>query len=289
MEYAPTADIDREGLPARRHRRRSSHALAARARAARHVRAAGPARSAVVRCAPALSASRFRPRRATADYVPVGHRGARHSGPSLPLDDGARRARARCSRIAAIAKIGHDLKFDAIVLGAPRRRARRPRPRHDARELPARRDAIEHPLEDLALEHTGLQSAHRRRRLRQGRRRRCRSPTCRSEAALDLRGRARRSRAAARADASRDCSSKRAAGRTSTTTLELPLVPVLVGHRARRRPHRRRRRWPRSRSGSSRSSTRRRRRSSSWPAASSTSTRRSSWPKSCSTSCSCRS
>ena len=44
----------------------------------------------------------------------------------------------RCSKTRRSTKVGHDLKFDAIVLARHGVDAARPRPRHDAGELPAR-------------------------------------------------------------------------------------------------------------------------------------------------------
>jgi DNA polymerase-1 len=91
-----------------------------------------------------------------ADYVPVGHR-ALGGVPSMPLDE-ALGALGPVLADASIVKSGHDLKFDAIVLG-----------RHGVNLaglgtdtmlasylLDATRSA--HGLEDLALEHTAYRA-----------------------------------------------------------------------------------------------------------------------------------
>ena len=115
-----------------------------------------------------------------ADYVPIGHRGARRRSPSLPVDDRARRAASRCSKTPAIAKVGHDLKFDAIVLA-----------RHGVDAARARLDTMlasylldatrsEHRLEDLALEHTSYKALTEEDVCGRGAKARVARPTCRS-------------------------------------------------------------------------------------------------------------
>ena len=88
----------------------------------------------------------------------------------------------------AIEKIGHDLKFDAIVLGRHGVALRRTRDRHDARELPARCDPIEPGARGARARARRLQGAHRRRRLRQGRQGDPVPQSRRSRAALDYAG-----------------------------------------------------------------------------------------------------
>ena len=128
---------------ARRAGRRASRGR--RVRAARHSR---PSRR---RCARRSSASPSRPRDRQARYVPLGHEGAEGGGDDLLAGasapeqiDAASRARpssSRCSRTSRSSKVGHDLKFDLIVLARHGITLRGPRVRLDARQLPARRDA----------------------------------------------------------------------------------------------------------------------------------------------------
>ena len=108
------------------------------------------------------------------------------------------------------------------------------------------------------------------------------------EALLDLRWRARRPRRPARGPLAPRCS-RPSARRASTTTLELPLLPVLVAIERAGRPHRLRRCSPSRARGSMRElNDACAGRSASWRARSSTSTRPSSSATCCSTSCSCR-
>ena len=241
---------------------------------------------------PGSSVSRSRPDR--------GRRGTSRSRPPQSSDRSVRRAgrEARdgvsvADALAAlkdvlenpaIAKVGHDLKFDAIVLERHGVALRGHRDRHDARELPARCDAIVASARGARARAQRLQGAARGRSLRPrregdpvrpdsaGRRARLRrrargsrAAAVRNAAESAPAGRARealsRPRAAARSGARRD----RAAGIRIDG-------PALANSR-------------RTSNGSSRPAARR---SSRWPAKSSTSTRRSSSPRSCSTSCSCR-
>ena len=131
----------------------------------------------------------------------------------------------RCSR-TRVAKIGHDLKVDALVLARHGVALEGLGVRHDARQLPARSDAIGHGLEDTALEHLGYKALSEEDVCGKG----VKAATLGAAAARrapDLRGRARGSRAAA---------GRRAAAEPSTRgstrvyrELEMPLVPVLVG------------------------------------------------------------
>ena len=91
-----------------------------------------------------------------ADYVPVGHR-ALGDTPSMPLDEALEVLRPLFED-PAVAKVGHDLKFDAIVLG-----------RHGVRIEGLDLDTMiasylvdatrsGYRLEDLALEHTAYKA-----------------------------------------------------------------------------------------------------------------------------------
>ena len=173
----------------------------------------------------------------------------------------------------SIAKVGHDLKFDAIVLArhGVTLRGLETDTMLASYLLDATRSA--HPLEDLALEHAGYKALREEDVCGRG---------AKADSARDAAGRDARSTTPASAPTSRCSSSGDAAriccGKEELETvyheLELPLIPVLVaieragiridGRRARRA----------GRSTSTRSWRRAARRSSSWPARSSTSTRR---------------
>ena len=109
------------------------------------------------RCAPAIVGLAFSTAPRDADYVPIGHRGARRHWSrcrsSVALD-----ALRPILEDESIEKVGHDLKFDAIVLA-----------RHGVTLrgldldtmlasylIDATRSA--HTLEDLALEHTSYKA-----------------------------------------------------------------------------------------------------------------------------------
>ena len=191
------------------------------ARAGRRLRAAGPLRAARAarrrrrRCAPAIVGIAFSTGAA---------RGATtcRSG-TAALGDGRSRCRSTPAldalrpvlEDAAIEKVGHDLKFDAIVLA-----------RHgvtlrgldiDTMLASYLLDATrsEHPLEDLALEHTSYKAlteedvcGTRRQGGVAGRRA--------GRGGARLRRRARRPRRSARADCSRDAAREGAARQRST-------------------------------------------------------------------------
>ena len=186
----------------------------------------------------------------------------------------------------AIGKVGHDLKFDAIVLarhGVALRGLDSTRCSPATCSTPRGRRIRSRTL---ALEHLGYKALTEEDVCGSGAKA---MPLARlpAEAALDYAGEradlalqlARRARA--------DCSSTRGARRRSTATLELPLRAGAGRHRARRRPRRRAGAGGAVAAHRAGARARRPRASSSWPAASSTSTRRSSSPRSCSTSCSC--
>ena len=136
--------------------------------------------------------------------------------------------RSRCSRIRAIEKVGHDLKVDALVAGAPRRR--RCGASASTRCSPATcsmRRGPGHPLETVGARASRLQGAHRGRRAAARARRRSPLADVPPDAALDLRRRARRPGAAARRHARGRCSSRTGSTRVYRD-LERPLIPVLV-------------------------------------------------------------
>ena len=137
-EFAPTADTvgkDYALVDTRRPWARSRRSLRAPAasRCARSRRPA-PVRAAIV----GLAFATRRGRRATCRSA---HR-ALDAGRRSIAARGARGAEAGCWRTPRRARSGHDLKLDAILLGARRHHAARARARHDARQLPARRDAV---------------------------------------------------------------------------------------------------------------------------------------------------
>ena len=223
-----------------------------------------------------------------ARYVPIGHEGS---------DDERRPARlrparrCRSSRAAAlerlkplledpaVRKVGHDLKFDLIVLAQSRHHAARHRVRLDAWQLPARCHA--------------LRSSHRGRRTRTARISR-----------VDRGGglRQRRTRPAAGAAVAGDDSQFRRRARRPRLAVVARVAASGVGgaarpgparagdaahagarrHRARRHPHRRAGAGRPVARRSNRSSPATPRGSTSWPARSSTSTRRRSSDGSCS-------
>jgi hypothetical protein len=165
--------------------------------------------------------------------------------------DRARAARRRRSRLA-----GFDTMLASYLLDATR---------------------SAHPLEDLALEHARLQGAQRGGRLRRARRRLVRAlPPRRAR----LRRRARRPRPAAGATLRAALAPRRA--RPRLPRARAAARPVLATSSGRAFASTRRC-WPAQARGSSASwRANAPRASSSWPARSSTSTRRSSSPRSCS-------
>ena len=128
-------------------------------------------------------------------------RGAACAGPrrrSQLLTAGARGS-------GASHKVGHDLKFDAIVLARHGVDAARPRDRHDARELPARRDALGASARGAGARARRLQGAAAKRTSAAAAPRRCPSATLPLERGARLRRRARRPGAAAGGAAPRRC------------------------------------------------------------------------------------
>ena len=288
MEYAPTARHDRQGLPRRQHAGR---------RARRWPSDCAPPDASRCACCPtAPSAMRAaivglafstapRDGRLRADRPP---RRSATTAERCRSTTRARRAAAGARGSRRSRRSGHDLKFDAIVLARHGVDAARARHRHDARELPARRDAVGAPARGSRARAHRLQGADARRTSAAAARRRCRSPMCRSR---------RRSTTPASAPIWRGSSRRRCASCWRKEELDDVYQHARAaadsgagGDRARRRPHRRRRRSPRSRSsvdaGAGTALTRADLRAG--RRASSTSTRRSSSPRSCSTSCSCR-
>ena len=186
----------------------------------------------------------------------------------------------------AIRKVGHDLKFDALVLARSRHHAARARVRLDARELSARRNAIRsRRSRKCALEHLGYRALTAKRTSAAKAPRPCRSQHLSPEAVLDFAGE--------RADLARQLSGKLAPLLVSEQLesvyreLEMPLMPVLADiERAGVRVD-----GPalaaQSRHIEAGARVATRRASTSWPARSSTSTRRSSSDESCSRSCDC--
>ena len=126
--------------------------------------------------------------------------------PSLPLDAALDVLRPMLED-PGVAKIGHDLKFDAIVLARHGVHAARARHRHDARQLPARRDAVRAPARRPGARAHELQGADGRGRLRQGRQGDV-AGRCAGRSGARLRGRARRPGGAARADLCATCSTR---------------------------------------------------------------------------------
>ena len=189
-------------------------------------------------------------------------------------ESGAGGARSRLLENPSIAKIGHDLKFDLMMLSHEGIALDRARVRHDARQLRARCDEVEpHDRGDRARA-SGLQGADAGRHLRHRAESDSRCRICPPRALLSFAGE--------RADLAWQLAEKlRARLRDEGVEplfrdLELPLVPVLAdieapwrahrsaGARQPVHPHRRRARIAQ------------RERSSSSPAKSSTSTRRNS-------------
>ena len=87
-----------------------------------------------------------------------GDAGRRRAGRGLPLDDRAARRVAPVLEDPALRKVGHDLKFDAIVLArhGVTLRGLETDTMIASYLLDATRSA--HPLEELALEHTGYKA-----------------------------------------------------------------------------------------------------------------------------------
>ena len=129
---------------------------------------------------------------AQARYVPVG------AAPAAAIcfdGDGADARRPALDALSrplledrAIAKVGHDLKFDAIVLARHGVDAARPRVRHDARELPARRRRGRRIRSRIWRSSTSATRRSRRGRLRPRRQGAVARADCRSTAALDFAG-----------------------------------------------------------------------------------------------------
>ena len=100
-----------------------------------------------------------------ARYVPLGTRARCGDDRNVPLAD-VLDALGPVLEDPPIAKVGHDLKFDTIVLARHGVTLRGVGHRHDDRQLPARRDAVGHDSKSSALEHAELQGADRGGRLR---------------------------------------------------------------------------------------------------------------------------
>ena len=114
-----------------------------------------------------------------ADYVP--DRTSRTRAGRAAFRSTPRSTRCdRCSRIRAIAKVGHDLKFDAILLARHGVDLQRARHRHDDRELSARCHPVPAQARGSRARAHQLQGAHAKRMSAAAARRRCRSRTCRS-------------------------------------------------------------------------------------------------------------
>ena len=289
-EYAPTAEHHRRrptGSSTPPRSVRGARRAAAGSRALRAARPARPAPSAMTRRH--RRASRSRPRRGDADYVPDrGHRGAcGDTSASLPA---RRRRSTRCKPL---------LEDAAIEQGRPRSEVRRHRARAPRRRrcagcgidtmlasylLDATRRT--HPLEDLALEHISYKALTEEDVCGRGVKA-CRSATCRSKRRSTMPASAPTSPASSRRLLPRAARTRAAATR-STTTLERPLIPVLAAvERAGVRID-----GPALAAQSQHVEQELRQRTQrdlrAGRRASSTSTRRSSSPRSCSTSCSCR-
>ena len=191
------------------------------------------------RCARPSSGSRSRPRRATPTTCRSAIAALGDAARRLPLGAGARRAASRVLEDAAIGKVGHDLKFDAIVLA--RHGVDAARPRHSTRcwratcstPTPIRASA----RGPRARAHQ-LQGAHRGGRLRPRREGGVARPTCRSRRSLDYAGE-RADLAGQLAPIVRELLANEQLDGRSTRTLELPLHSGAGRRRARRRPHRR--------------------------------------------------
>ena len=168
-----------------------------------------------------------------------------------PSIDGARRAASRCSRTRRSRKVGHDLKFDAIVLARHGVTLRGLEHRHDARQLPARRDALGASARGSRARAHRLQGADAKRTSAAAAPRRSRSRDVPVDAALDYAGE-RADLALQLAPTLRELLAQGAARRRLRTT-RAAADSGAGRDRARRRPHRRRRRSRRSRSTSSRS------------------------------------
>ena len=218
------------------------------------------------------------------DYVPIGHRLARQHASACRSRRRSTRC-GRCSRTRRSKKAGHDLKFDAIVLA-----------RHGVTLrgldldtmlasylLDATRSA--HLVEDLALEHTSYKALSSEDVCGRGAKAISLADVP-VDAARRLRLRARRSGRSAGADAPR--SAGEGTADRGLRDARAAAGPGADGGRARRHPRRHGGAGGAVAEGRPGAGAAHRRRSSRWPAASSTSTRRSSWPRSCSTSCSCR-
>ena len=143
-------------------------------------------------------------------------------------------ARATCSRFsrpcsqdAAIAKVGHDLKFATVILAREDVDACRHRPRHDARRVSAGCVTVEPGPRAGRARTARLQGADGRRRAREGREGRAvlvPAARCRPQLRRRTRGPVLAVGGALRAGCSRPPVS-----RACTAELELPLVPILAG------------------------------------------------------------
>ena len=284
-EYAPTAATHVQDLSDRVDRRGARGAGRA-ARGERTLRAArrSPAGGSAMTASIVGLAFSTAPR--DADYVPIGHRGARTGGLSLPLETALDALRPVLEN-PAITKVGHDLKFDAILLARHGVELRGldidtmiASYLHDATQVAA-------PARGSRARAHQLQGAHRGRRLRPRRQGACRWRTFRSRPRSTTPASAPTSPASWRR-CSATCSKQEQLDEVYTS-LELPLIPVLVAvERAGVRIDRPALAGAVA-AGRSGARPANRRDLPSWPAASSTSIRRSSCRKSCSTSCSCRS
>ena len=169
MEYAPTADTIGKDYAAIR-TVDDARALAGDVRAAGTHRPARAARRSV-RDARRHRRTRVRDwdraRRATSRSPALRTRGS--SAPrKRPIDAGLSLAEALAIfgpllEDESIRKVGHDLKFDAIVLARHGITLRGLDDRHDARQLPARRDAVRPPARGPRARTHRLQGAARGR------------------------------------------------------------------------------------------------------------------------------
>ncbi len=178
MEYAPTAETVGKDYAV-------ADSVAAVQAVADEARAAGRIGLRVLPDAPSAMRAGIvgisiatGPRRAR--YVPASSGPPRSGGdlfaaqseeeatPGVPLDEVLRLLKPVLED-PAVAKVGHDLKFDAIVLARHGISLARAGHRHDARQLPARCHALVPPARGAGARACRLQGAERRGRLRPGR------------------------------------------------------------------------------------------------------------------------